>query len=229
MTRDKYASITDKEWEYIIHHLADGAINSLDYQKDYFSSIQKKLTKIQRHKKTHVYRGMRIDRKYLDKLLDNKPFTLYKKDRASTVSWSLSGKPANEFFYAFGDQFGIFLETDLRKQEIIMDVTYDTVFLDTIFEKADELGLEFGDVSLSQLKREEEIVAWYKPRRRYGLCKNVVKLSVNDTQMTKTTLGKLLDRIDNGDYTTVQEQLDKWGNVQLNCDKQGKLKLYGRE
>ena len=168
-----------------------------------------------------VYRGLRIKQKqYLKKLFTNKPFTLSRTgQQTDAVSWSRSQAISKHFGYASNkspiagvEVMGVIVRDELKPQEIILDLT-DPDMLDRL--------MEIGGRISAHIRKEQEIIAKYNPKRKYTFCKNVIAIQVLTQILTKEQKTAIKDRL-------VNDPDNEWlgyNKPGFGCNKTGKLRF----
>ena len=215
-----YSKITQDEWlvirswalgDYMEPYYDSSIDRERDLKKDVaiFHSISEKLG----YKNEKVYRGIKIDTKYLDKLLNNKPFTLHTK-KFPIVSWSTDRKVALQIASGDHSKLGVVLNVTLNSKEIVVKI-------DREMKNAMQKGLGMS-VDLGQ----REVVAKYNKNRRYNLCENIVNIVVSYKYPKKE---KLFNLVNNKEVLELDGFMDS-GKPRLynfSCNAQGKLRYAG--
>ena len=149
-----------------------------------FGSVAEKT----KNRPLRVYRGLRLDKGYISKILANKPFRLSTK-KIPFVSWTKEHRIATSISV---DKFstsnlGIVVETVLKPNEIIIDLT------NAMVKRIEDVSKRITHY------RQKEVIAKYNKNRQYKFCDNVTNLLViyrsgEDNKDVSRLLGKLPER-----------------------------------
>ena len=224
-----YDKLSGDDWQAILKYMygSTSIRNEPDTVKSLFD-VRRKL----RNRKAfpEVFRGITLKLSYLNDLIDNKPFQLQK--RSKLASWTVHEKAAFNFADRGNLDFrlGMIVVTSLRPGEVIVDLSNPDIRL--AYREYREKLADERHISIIEwpydlgFTNEAEVLAKFKPSRKYNLCKNVATLVIHNVGsgvISEDIRWKIVDKSE--DIHTSTDGIWNYSLIVLDCDNKGNLKV----